>query len=155
MTPVRAPHLADKQHSSHCGPSQRIARTNRKKSGCCTITPDWVCEVLSPSTRRLDQGEKRDLYAREGVGHLWFIGPDARTLEDFELREEHWLLLATLASDAPVSHPLRRHHLPARRPLARGERRREKRMMVRDPGTPSAYESPARIEPIRGRCIPP
>ncbi len=71
----------------------------------CTIAPDWVCEVLSPSTRRLDQGEKRDLYAREGVRHLWFVDPDARTLEAFELHEGHWLLLATLIDDVPVSLP--------------------------------------------------
>ncbi len=70
-----------------------------------TIASDWVCEVLSPSTRRLDQGEKRDLYAREGVRHLWFVDPDARTLEAFELRERQWLLLATLVGDAPVSLP--------------------------------------------------
>ena len=70
-----------------------------------TIAPDWTCEVLSPSTRRLDQSEKRDLYAREGVLHLWFVDPDARTLEDFELREGQWLLLATLAGDVPVSLP--------------------------------------------------
>ena len=71
----------------------------------CTIAPDWVCEVLSPSTRRLDQIEKRDLYAREGVGYLWFVDPDARTLEAFALPEGQWLLLATLADDAPVSLP--------------------------------------------------
>ncbi len=70
-----------------------------------TVAPDWVCEVLSPSTRRLDQVEKRDLYAREGVRHLWIVDPDARTLEAFELREGHWLLLATLIDDAPVSLP--------------------------------------------------
>ena len=69
------------------------------------IAPDWVCEVLSPSTRRLDLNEKRDLYAREGVSHLWLVDPDARTLETFELRERHWLLLATLVDDAPVSLP--------------------------------------------------
>ena len=69
------------------------------------VAPDWVCEVLSPSTRRLDQGEKRDLYAREGVRHLWFVDPDARMLEAFELRDGHWLLLATLVDDAPVSLP--------------------------------------------------
>ena len=69
----------------------------------CTIAPDWVCEVLSPSTRKLDQGEKRALYAREDVRHLWFVDPDARTLEAFELREGQWLLLATLTDDAPVS----------------------------------------------------
>ena len=70
-----------------------------------TIAPDWVCEVLSPSTRRLDLSEKRGLYAREGVRQLWFVDPDARTLEAFELREGHWLLLATLVDDATVSLP--------------------------------------------------
>ena len=71
----------------------------------CAIAPDWGCEVLSPSTRRLDQNGKRPLYAREGVSHLWFVDPDARTLEAFELREGHWVLLATLADAAPVSQP--------------------------------------------------
>ena len=70
-----------------------------------TIAPDWISEVLSPSTRRLDKGEKRDLYAREGVRQLWFVDPDARTLEAFELQKGRWLLLATLAGDAPVSLP--------------------------------------------------
>lgn len=48
----------------------------------------------------------RDLYAREGVRHLWFVDPDARTLEAFELREGRWLPSATLANVAPVSLPL-------------------------------------------------
>jgi len=69
------------------------------------IAPDWVCEVLSPSTRRIDLGDKRDIYAREGVSHLWFVDPDARTLEAFELREGQWVLLATLADEDPVSLP--------------------------------------------------
>ncbi|MYF88491.1 MAG: hypothetical protein F4186_03410, partial [Boseongicola sp. SB0676_bin_33] len=43
--------------------------------------------------------------AREGVRRLWFVDPDARTLEAFALREGQWLLLATLADDAPVSLP--------------------------------------------------
>ena len=70
-----------------------------------SLTPDWVCEVLSPSTRALDQGRKRDIYAREGVAHLWFVGPDARTLEAFELRESQWVLLKTLTDNDPVSLP--------------------------------------------------
>ena len=71
----------------------------------CTLAPDWVCEVLSPSTRALDQGAKQSIYAREGVAHLWFVDPDARTLEAFELRNGRWVLLKTLAGDAPVSLP--------------------------------------------------
>ena len=70
-----------------------------------TLAPDWVCEVLSPSTRALDQGMKRAVYAREGVGHLWFVDPDVRTLEAFELRDGRWLLLETLTGDVSVSLP--------------------------------------------------
>ena len=70
-----------------------------------TQAPDWVCEVLSPSTRRLDQGEKRSIYAREKVSHLWFVDPDARTLEAFELRGGLWVVLTTLVDDAAVSLP--------------------------------------------------
>ena len=49
-----------------------------------------------------DRVGKRDLQAREGVGHFWFFDPDARTLEAFELS---WLPLATLDDDASVSLP--------------------------------------------------
>ena len=71
----------------------------------CTIPPDWACEVLSPSTRRIDQNEKRAIYARESVSHLWFVDPASKMLEAFELRDGYWMLLATLADDAPVSLP--------------------------------------------------
>ena len=70
-----------------------------------TLAPDWVCEVLSPSTRALDRGSKRAIYAREEVVHLWFVDPDARTLEVFELSGGHWVLVDTLTGDAPVSLP--------------------------------------------------
>ena len=70
-----------------------------------TLAPDWVCEVLSPSTRALDQGEKRMIYAREEVYHLWFVDPDIRTLEVFELSGRRWILVDTLTGDAAVSLP--------------------------------------------------
>ena len=38
-------------------------------------------EVLSPSTRRTDRGEKRDLYKRKAVPRYWIIDTDARTVE--------------------------------------------------------------------------
>ena len=71
-----------------------------------TLAPDWVCEVLSPSTRAIDQGVKRTIYAREGVGHhLWFGDPDANTLEAFELKDSHWILPDTIVGSAQVSLP--------------------------------------------------
>ncbi len=66
------------------------------------LAPDWACEVLSPSTRRLDLTGKREVYGREGIGHLWFVDPLARTLEAFELREGAWVLKGALSNDDPV-----------------------------------------------------
>jgi len=51
----------------------------------CTIAPDWICEVLSDSTRRHDREEKMPVYAREGVRHAWLLEPVAKTLEVFTL----------------------------------------------------------------------
>ena len=67
-----------------------------------TRAPDWVCEVLSPSTRKLDLHGKRPVYAREGVGHLWLVDPLDRTLEAFELRGGRWTLIASAKDDEPV-----------------------------------------------------
>ena len=68
-----------------------------------TLAPDWVCEVLSASTRKLALHGKRPIYAREGVGHLWLVDPVDRTLEAFELREGEWVLIATAQDDDPVA----------------------------------------------------
>jgi Putative restriction endonuclease len=58
------------------------------------LAPDWVCEILSPGTRRFDLTEKRELYRRNAVAHLWLVDPDARTLEAFTLLAGAWTLTA-------------------------------------------------------------
>lgn len=58
------------------------------------LAPDWICEILSPGTRRFDLTEKRDLYRRSAVAHLWFLDPEARTLEAFTLTAAAWTLTA-------------------------------------------------------------
>ena len=68
-----------------------------------TLAPDWVCEVLSASTRKIDLHEKRPLYAREDVVHLWLLDPADRTLEAFELRDGEWVLIAMARDDDPVN----------------------------------------------------
>jgi len=47
--------------------------------------PDWVCEVLSPSTEALDRTEKMDVYLQAGVTHLWLIAPESQTLEVYQV----------------------------------------------------------------------
>ncbi|WP_164017584.1 Uma2 family endonuclease [Pyxidicoccus trucidator] len=67
-----------------------------------TLAPDWVCEVLSPSTASLDRKRKRELYAREGVTHVWLIDPDTRTLEVFQRHNGKWVERGTWSGDARI-----------------------------------------------------
>ena len=59
------------------------------------LAPDWVCEILSPSTASLDRVKKLTIYARERVAHAWLIDPVARTLEVLRLEAGRWTILAT------------------------------------------------------------
>ncbi|MFM8330523.1 MAG: Uma2 family endonuclease [Candidatus Methylumidiphilus sp.] len=67
--------------------------------------PDWACEILSPSTARIDRAEKMPWYARWGVPHLWLVDPALQTLEAYENRQGQWLLLQTLEGQAPAALP--------------------------------------------------
>jgi Uma2 family endonuclease len=67
-----------------------------------TVAPDWVCEVLSPSTEKVDRGRKLPLYHREGVSHVWFIEPPTRTLEIFRRGPRDWLAVARYSGEGEV-----------------------------------------------------
>ena len=68
-----------------------------------TLAPDWICEVLSPSTETYDRETKMPIYAREGVRHVWIVDPLARTLELFELAEGgRWILADVQQDDARI-----------------------------------------------------
>jgi Uma2 family endonuclease len=66
------------------------------------VAPDWVCEVLSPGTRRIDLTDKRRIHATVSVTHLWHVDPADRTLEAFALRDGAWTLIAALKDDDEV-----------------------------------------------------
>jgi len=60
------------------------------------LAPDWVCEVLSPSTAARDRTDKMAIYAAAAVAHLWFVDPTVRTLEAYRLESARWVLLTSL-----------------------------------------------------------
>lgn len=71
-----------------------------------TITPDWCCEFLSPSTARDDKRLKLPLYAERGVGHTWLVAPDLKMVEVYKSLEGLPALCATAAdSDVVVLPP--------------------------------------------------
>jgi Uma2 family endonuclease len=67
------------------------------------VAPDWVCEVLSPSTESYDRGDKQLIYAEACVAHRWQINPVLKMLEVYELKTGKWLLLDVIQHDAQVA----------------------------------------------------
>jgi Uma2 family endonuclease len=65
--------------------------------------PNWICEVLSPSTAADDRADKMPIYAAAGVDHAWLIDPLLRTLEVYRRRERQWLLVRTHRGDETAS----------------------------------------------------
>jgi Uma2 family endonuclease len=67
-----------------------------------TDAPDWACEVISPTTGRIDRSRKMRIYAREAVGHLWIVDPVVRTIEVYRLEEGSWIVAGVHGGEAPV-----------------------------------------------------
>jgi Uma2 family endonuclease len=70
------------------------------KVAAFTDAPDWVCEVISPSTGRIDRSRKMRIYAREGVAHLWLVEPLLRTIEVYRLEGGAWRVVAVHGGNA-------------------------------------------------------
>jgi Uma2 family endonuclease len=67
------------------------------------IRPDWVCEVLSPSTEKTDRAIKLPIYAREGVGHVWLVNPLLYTLEVLRLEAGRWVNVGIYRDDQQIN----------------------------------------------------
>ena len=72
------------------------------ENGPIAMVPDWVCEILSPSTRRHDLLIKRPFYARVGVEYLWMVDCEARTLSVSRLVDGHWLEIGIYGETDPI-----------------------------------------------------
>jgi Uma2 family endonuclease len=66
------------------------------------LAPDWICEILSPSTAAVDRADKMPIYAGLGVSHLWLLDPLACTLEVYQLEAHRYTVLETWRGAAVV-----------------------------------------------------
>jgi Uma2 family endonuclease len=71
-------------------------------AGASELAPDWVCEVLSPGTAKIDRARKMRHYAAASVRHVWLVDPLATTLEIYRLDSEGWRLVETHAGDVAI-----------------------------------------------------
>jgi len=69
------------------------------------VVPDWVCEILSPSTAGKDRQDKMPLYAHYEVQYAWLIDPVHRMLEVYRLDTATWIKVGHFADDDQVTAP--------------------------------------------------
>ena len=67
-----------------------------------TVVPDWLCEVLSPGTRRIDRMKKMPIYAREKVSHVWLADPEEHSIEVFRYAGTGFALVGTYGGEDPI-----------------------------------------------------
>jgi Uma2 family endonuclease len=67
-----------------------------------TVVPDWVCEILSPGTLRIDRMKKMPIYAREKIGQVWLVDPREQTVEVFRHDGRGYALVGTYGGDDAV-----------------------------------------------------
>jgi Uma2 family endonuclease len=70
-----------------------------------TVPPDWICEVISPSSIQRDRVRKMHLYASFAVSALWLVDPLARVLESYRLDGGAWVVAGSWAGSETVRVP--------------------------------------------------
>lgn len=57
--------------------------------------PDWVAEVISPGTRKTDEGQKILDYAQAGIPEYWLLDPKKKNIRVYRLDEMKYVLVDT------------------------------------------------------------
>jgi Uma2 family endonuclease len=66
------------------------------------VVPDWICEILSPNSIRIDRVKKMNVYLQNAVPYVWLVDPAAETLEVFRLENDRWSLVLAADGDEKV-----------------------------------------------------
>ena len=69
------------------------------------VAPDWICEILSAGTARLDRAKKLPVYATHRVSWAWIVDPEQQLLEVKRLEARRWSDLAVYAGATPARIP--------------------------------------------------
>lgn len=69
------------------------------------VVPDWVCEVLSPSTASKDRELKMPMYVHYGVQYAWIVDPVRYLLEAYELKNSEWASIGIFGSGDAIAAP--------------------------------------------------
>lgn len=73
-----------------------VCESSKLSDRGCEGAPDFVVEVVSPSSVRMDYVKKLNLYLEAGVREYWIVDPDKAMTTVYHFGEEHF---------APIIYP--------------------------------------------------
>ena len=69
----------------------------------CHGAPDWIIEIVSPSSKTMDYLIKATKYMNAGVREYWIVDPEERSIAVYGFGDEFSAKFYTFGEDVPVS----------------------------------------------------
>lgn len=79
-----------------------ICNKDRLNDKGCNGAPDWIIEIVSPSTERMDYGIKLFKYRSAGIREYWVVNPRTRTVNVYDFENEKETRQYSFDDEAPV-----------------------------------------------------
>jgi Uma2 family endonuclease len=79
-----------------------VCNKNKLNDKGCNGAPDWIIEIVSPSTERMDYGIKLFKYRSAGVREYWIVNPKTRTINVFDFEHDQESAQYSFDDEVPV-----------------------------------------------------
>ena len=80
-----------------------ICDKNKINNRGCSGAPDWIIEIVSPSSKRMDYYTKLDLYRSAGVREYWVVDPQRKTILVYDMEHDDGPVLHSFADKLKVN----------------------------------------------------
>ncbi len=79
-----------------------ICDKNKIDNKGCLGAPDFIVEIISPSTAKNDIDYKYNLYEKEGVKEYWIAFPHEKIIQSFILKDKEYVKNGVFAKDEKI-----------------------------------------------------
>ncbi len=79
-----------------------ICNTNNLSDRGCEGAPDWIIEIASASTQKMDYGIKLFKYRTAGVREYWIVNPQKQIVNVYDFTNDQTTGLYSFEDDIPV-----------------------------------------------------
>ena len=110
IVPEISVRYGEHQCPSHDLVGWRKERLPQRPTGVMEITPDWVCEIVSPGHERKDMFHNFMLLQSFAVPYYWLISPEDRTILAYQLVGENYHIVFSIECTKPED--FKKVHIP-------------------------------------------